>query len=105
MMFRSQTVRPASESGVGMTAVGAIFLASVVWLTLCMDRNVNVYDEGAILYDAARVLDGDLPHRDFYVPYGPGQSNVLAALYKIFGASVLIERVWDTVVRGLIVVL
>jgi hypothetical protein len=83
----------------------SVFLVAVLYLIVCMNRNVNIYDEGFILFDATRVLDGDLIHRDFYSIYGPGQIYVLAALYKIFGASVLVERAWDTTVRGCIVAL
>jgi hypothetical protein len=95
---RAETVR-------GVATILAVFVASLFYLTICMNRNVNVYDEGFILFDATRILDGDIPHRDFYTIYGPGQIYVLAILYKIFGISVLVERAWDTIVRGLIVVL
>src|ERR1700688_395224 len=88
-----------------MAIVAALFVVALLYLTLCMNRSLNPYDEGMILFGAARVLDGAVPHRDFYTAYGPGQFYVLAALYKTFGASVLIERVWDTVVRCCIVVL
>jgi hypothetical protein len=70
-----------------------------------MERNINVYDEGIILTGAARAMDGAVIHRDFYTNYGPGQFYVLAALFKMFGASVLVERIWDTVVRSVSVVL
>jgi hypothetical protein len=90
-----------------MTAaiVAALSVVALLYLTLCMNRSINPYDEGMILFGAARVLDGAVPHRDFYTPYGPGQFYVLAALYKTFGTSVLVERVWDTAVRCCIVVL
>src|ERR1700722_13307170 len=88
-----------------VATLACLFLASLVWLTLCMNRDSNVYDEGLILEGAVRVLDGAIPHRDFYANYGPGQFYVLAGLYKIFGVSVLVERLLDTVVRGFIVVL
>jgi hypothetical protein len=51
------------------------------------------------------VLHGDVPHRDFYANYGPGQFYVLAGLFRAFGASILVERAWDTLVRAGIVVL
>ena len=52
-----------------------------------------------------RVLHGEVPHRDFYSLYGPGQIYILAGLYKVFGVSVLVERVWDTLVRAACVTL
>ena len=105
MTFGSRAVRPGTEAAPGVWTIVAVFIAAVLCLALCMDRNLNVYDEGFMLLDATRVLDGELPHRDFYTNYGPGQIYVLAALYKLFGVSVLVERAWDTVVRAGIVVL
>lgn len=60
---------------------------------------VNAYDEGFAVYGAVRSLAGDLPYRDFWTIYAPGQFYVLATLFQIFGESLLIERIWDTVVR------
>jgi hypothetical protein len=77
----------------------------MTYLTLCMDRTVGVFDEGLILLGATRVLDGAVPHRDFYTLYGPGQFYALAALFKLFGVSVLVERAWDAAVRACSVVL
>ena len=88
-----------------MAAIAAVSVVAMLYLTLCMERTVGVFDEGLILLGAARVLDGAIPHRDFYTLYGPGQFYVLAGLYKIFGVSVLVERAWDTVVRCCSVVL
>src|SRR5580658_7884178 len=70
---------------------------------VCMHTAVDLYDEGVILFGAMRVAEGDIPHRDFYANYGPGQFYILAGLFKLFSASVMIERVWDTVVRSLAV--
>jgi hypothetical protein len=99
-MFGSQVVR----KGAAATAV-ALCLISLLYLTLGMDRHVNLYDEGITLFGADRVLHGDVPHRDFYALYGPGQFYVLAGLYKLFGASVLVERAWTTFVSACCVVL
>ncbi len=105
-MISEYSYRPvAAGQRAGIAMILTVFLASLVFLTLCMNRNVNVYDEGVILFDASLVLDGAIPHRDFYTNYGPAQACTLAALYKIFGASVLVERAWDTIVRGIIIVM
>lgn len=39
-----------------------------------------------------RVLDGDVPHRDFLHLYGPGSLWVLAAVYEVAGTSLAVER-------------
>ena len=82
-----------------------IFIFSLPVFLLCMQRSINVYDEGLILFGAQRVLNGDIIHRDFYANYGPGQFYVLALLFKIFSPSVLVERIWDSGVRSAVVLL
>ena len=68
-----------------------------------MDRVINIYDEGVILTGAMRVNAGDIPHRDFYVMYGPAEFYLLSWLFDIFGQSVIVERVFDLVIRAGIV--
>jgi hypothetical protein len=74
-----------------------------VILFLGMPLLPNVYDEGIVLTASMRVAAGQLPHRDFYFIYGPAQLYVLAALYRIFGQSILIERLLDVLLRSLVV--
>ena len=54
---------------------------------------INPNDEGLALQQAARVADGQLPYRDFYCNYGPGQPFLLGALDAVFGPSLLTWRV------------
>jgi hypothetical protein len=102
-LLTAVAARDRREPGLAMLAT--CFVASLLYLALCMDRTVGVYDEGITLFDAVRVLHGEVPHRDFYSLYGPGQIYILAGLYKVFGVSVLVERVWDTLVRAACVTL
>jgi hypothetical protein len=81
------------------TAIG-IFACAFVFLLITMDKYVNQYDEAIILVGATRVISGDVPYRDFYSIYGPGQFYVLAAMFKLFGPSVLVERLWDLLIRS-----
>jgi hypothetical protein len=82
-----------------------LFLVSFIFLAAAMPHSVEVYDEGLILTGASRVLAGELPHRDFYTNYGPGQFYAVAAFYKLFGQSVLAERFLDILVKAGIVCL
>jgi hypothetical protein len=61
---------------------------------------LNFYDEGLIVFGAERVLNGQIPYRDFWTMYGPGQLYVLAGLFRLFGASIMVERVFDLMVRA-----
>src|SRR5688572_18533958 len=49
-------------------------------------------EEGFMLVFPERVLDGDLPNRDFLHLYGPGSLWVLAAAFEVFGTSLTVER-------------
>ena len=91
----------ASRAPIWHSAV--IFGISFAFLFVTMGLGVNVYDEGLIVFGAMRVMNGDVPYRDFYANYGPAQFYVLAGLFKVFGPSILIGRIWDTFVRAAIV--
>jgi hypothetical protein len=80
-----------------------VFASALVFLMITMNRFVNPFDEGSILVGSTRVLSGDIPYRDFYANYGPAQFYALAALFKVFGPLVLVERLWDLLVRSCVV--
>jgi len=63
----------------------------------------GTYDEGLTVTGAMRVAAGQIPHRDFYAIYGPAHFYVFALLFKIFGTSLLLERIFYLVIGGLIV--
>jgi hypothetical protein len=68
-----------------------------------MSRRPIVYDEGLMLTAAMRVAAGQIPHRDFYANYGPAQFYLVAGLFKLFGETILVERLFDLVLKGLVV--
>ncbi len=49
-------------------------------------------EEGFMLAFPEQILNGRFPHRDFLHLYGPGSLYVLAAVYGVFGTSLLLER-------------
>jgi hypothetical protein len=80
-----------------------IAVLSFLVFILAASRYLDVYDESIIVVGAIRVLNGDLIHRDFWTSYGPGQFYVLAFLFRLFGESFLVERIYDAAVRAAIV--
>jgi hypothetical protein len=66
---------------------------------------INPHDEGLVLQAAARVTDGQLPYRDFYANYGPGQYYLAGALDAVFGPSLLAWRVVRVALDALVGVL
>ena len=49
-------------------------------------------EEGFMLVFPEQLLNGPLPHRDFLHLYGPGSLWVLAAVFKVFGTDLFVER-------------
>jgi hypothetical protein len=70
-----------------------LFAAAAALAGFTLLRDVNVHDEGLMLQAAARIADGELPWRDFWWNYGPGQPLLLAGLSELFGSSLLTWRV------------
>lgn len=80
-----------------------VFGLALAFLLATMGRAVGPFDEGVVIFGAERVASGDIPYRDFYANYGPAQFYVLAALFKAFGTSILVSRLWDSFVRAAVV--
>jgi hypothetical protein len=85
------------------TELAAVFGVTFLLLFFGMSRRSNVYDEGLALTGAMRVAAGQIPHRDFYANYGPAQFYVLAGLFKMFGESLLVERLFDLFIKAALV--
>ena len=79
---------------VGLPVAAAYILSGLT-------RPINFHDEGFPVYAAQRILAGDVPYRDFWTIHPPGQWYTLAALFKVFGFSLLAERILDALVRVL----
>jgi hypothetical protein len=73
-------------------AAVALALAALAYVVLGFNRGLSIYDEAIPVVAATRILDGDLPYRDFWIIYPPGQPYLLAALFKVFGASLVVSR-------------
>ena len=75
-------------------------------LVLTMKLGLAVFDEGIILYPAARFSQGALPYRDFWTVYGPGQFILVSGLFRLFGAGVLMGRlVYVASMLGIVIVM
>jgi hypothetical protein len=97
------TGRPGETSRGSLVQLGLVFLLSYLLLFFGMTRRPNFYDEGIVLTGAMRVAAGQIPHRDFYFIYGPAEVYILSGLFKIFGTSLLVERLFDLLIKALLV--
>jgi hypothetical protein len=88
---------------VSLVQTGIVFLVSYLLLFYGMSRRPGTYDEGIALTGAMRVAAGQIPHRDFYFIYGPAEVYMLAGLFKVFGPSLLVERLFDLLIKALLV--
>ncbi|HEU5317315.1 MAG TPA: hypothetical protein VFX49_14490 [Chloroflexota bacterium] len=82
-----------------LTLAAVISLSFLHFLRI-YDRGFNLLDEGFVLHVAERVLQGQVPYRDFFTQLTPGAFLALAAVFKLTGPSVLVGR-WVTLLLGL----
>src|SRR5215469_2583178 len=77
-----------SERTVGLL----LFLAAMLYM-LAFRRVVNMEpDEGIVLQGAQRILNGQVPYRDFFTFYTPGSFYFTALLLRVFGDSIITAR-------------
>lgn len=79
-----------------------VFVLSLCVLLLSTSPSINIYDEGFVLFDAWRIAKGEIPYRDFWTQHAPGQFYLLALLFNIFGPSVVVERLLDSLIKAAI---
>jgi hypothetical protein len=65
---------------------------SLVWLGIFLPRNWVPHDDGMLAQSAERVLQGQLPHRDFDEVYTGGLTYLHAAAFKLFGTNLFSLR-------------
>src|SRR6185436_15604697 len=82
-----------------------VLLLVLFFLWTSATETAKQCDEGFAVYNAERVMDGDLPYRDFRANYAPAQFYTLAWLFRAFGPSLTVSRSFDTLLRFLIALL
>lgn len=77
-----------------------IFSLSLAFLLSNLRAPVDPYDEGIVLTGSWLVSLGWLPYRDFWTIYSPGQYFIVGSLFRLFGPELMVERLWDLLVRA-----
>jgi len=67
-------------------------VASDIWLWLQLDQGWVPHDDGSFAQSALRVLDGQLPHREFAELYTGGLTFLNAATIHLFGEDLIVLR-------------
>ncbi|MEJ7810307.1 MAG: hypothetical protein WKG32_07820 [Gemmatimonadaceae bacterium] len=70
----------------------ALAVVATLYLWLFLDRGWYPHDEGTLGHSAERVLQGELPHRDFDELYTGGLTFFHAAAFRLFGINVMTLR-------------
>jgi hypothetical protein len=70
-----------------------LFVLGALLSGLAIRWGINPHDEGLMLQAGERIADGQLPYRDFYANYGPGQYFLVGGLDVVFGPSLLTWRI------------
>ena len=74
-------------------AVVVLFVLGALVSGLSIRWGINPHDEGLMLQAGERIADGQLPYRDFYANYGPGQYFLVGGLDAVFGPSLIAWRI------------
>ena len=89
----------AAEAGIVVAVVGLI---AAVYLSFAQ-YGFDVLEEGYFLHNAQRVLQGELPYRDFNTPYTPGIFYLYAWVMEQFGSNVVLLRVIHVAARFVLI--
>jgi hypothetical protein len=77
-----------------VVAIGVLVVAFLVPLRGLLRIQGPPMEEGFMLVFPERVLHGAIPNKDFLHLYGPGSLWVLAGVFKAFGTSLTVERLF-----------
>ncbi|MDB4882313.1 MAG: hypothetical protein JWL95_1079 [Gemmatimonadetes bacterium] len=83
---RALSVRRPIDAGLVLLAV---LLVSALYVAWHLNRGWMPYDEGALGQSAERVLQGELPHRDFDEIYTGGLAFLNAGVFRLLGITLL----------------
>ncbi len=78
-------LRLANRADLGWALCLALGTVAYLWF---WPRNLGLYDESILLHEAKRILEGEVPYRDFVEIVTPGAWFLMAAAFRVFGTSI-----------------
>jgi membrane protein insertase Oxa1/YidC/SpoIIIJ len=78
-----------------------VFLGCLAYLWVFRRFTSIEPDEGIVLQGATRILEGQIPYRDFFSFYTPGSFYLVAAIFRVFGNSFVVARSSLAIAGGL----
>jgi hypothetical protein len=97
-------VAPRARISGDLLVGGALVLLAALLFAPAFVAAGSEFDEGVAVAFPTRVLQGDLPYRDFETFYGPGGPFLVAAVFRLFGSTLGAERATSLCFRLLVVV-
>jgi hypothetical protein len=95
--------RSRSEITREVLALAIVLFAFLLPLRGLLRTQGPPMEEGFMLVFPERVLEGDIPNKDFLHLYGPGSLWALAGTFKVFGVSLITERLFGLAQQMLVV--
>ena len=83
--------------------VGLLLLGVTVVYLAALPHNLGLVDESDFLYEAKRIVDGEVLYRDIFEWVTPLSLYVVAVVYRIFGTDMGAARIAMAVVHGVTV--
>jgi len=68
-----------------------VFIA-FLYYSFFINKGLILFDEGYFVHSAERILNGEVPYKDFSLQYGPAYFYLLALFFKMFGSTIIVER-------------
>jgi hypothetical protein len=88
-----------------MRLSSVLFAAAALICGLAAMSGIQPNDEGLMLQAAARIAGGEVPYRDFWWFYPPGQPVLLGGLWAALGPSLLVWKLVRALAAGAVAVL
>ncbi|MFK7896223.1 MAG: glycosyltransferase family 39 protein [Myxococcota bacterium] len=80
-----------------LISVGLILLIGSAYQLTFLREGIGLIDEGHLANAARRLVGGDVLYRDVYSVYPPASFHAVAALFEIFGQSLIVVRSFHVV--------
>ncbi len=77
-----------------------LFMVTFAHSLFLSNRGLNYYDEGIAVYGASQIINGSVLYKDIWSNYAPGQYYLLALTFKVFGQSIIAERILSSVLNS-----
>jgi 4-amino-4-deoxy-L-arabinose transferase-like glycosyltransferase len=94
-----EMVNPKFDKNQKLLILSMIF--GIIYLFIAFNFELNIYDEAIGIYGAQRVLNGEIPYRDFWTIYAPGYYYILSVVLYLFGNCIVTERIFSILIMFL----